>query len=165
MRKPPVASGGPISSGRNIDDAVLAQRFAPPQESPSSVPREALPHPLASQVPLTPQAVAIRVGQTLAFLDELRGFDGDRDEIAEAFYRLEDECWCIANIHKMPPVEQRIELLSAGWRCVFPLIANGDCSPSYALHRTDEIVRAAKLNLTRRECDRAVELICLGPPI
>jgi hypothetical protein len=122
---------------------------------------------LASQRPLTPAAVAIRdtlLEQELSSWDEFNGFDGDREEINNALYAFEDEVGCIVNILKTPPLDQHIELLSAGWRCVFPLIANGACSVSYALNRCDKIVRAAKLDLAIRQRARAVELILMGPP-
>jgi hypothetical protein len=171
MRKPPGANGGLEISGKNHEPTILVRDR--PQRNSSNPPLAPFiegssgPHPLVSQVPLTRAAVAIRdtlLDQGLAFWDELVGCDGDREEIAEAFYRFEDECWCIASILKTPPLDQHIELLSAGWRCVFPLVASGACSVSYALNRLDKIVSAAELDLSRRGRDRVVDLILIGPP-
>jgi hypothetical protein len=171
MTKPPGANGGLDEISGKINDAHVLLRDPPSRKSPNPplapvTEGTSAPLALASHVPLTPSAVAIRdtlLDHELTLWDELR-FDSDCDEISEAFCRLEDECWCIANILKTAPIDQRIELLSAGWRSVFPLIASGACSVSYALSRTDKIVRASKLNLGKRELDRAVELILIGPP-
>jgi hypothetical protein len=147
-----------ISSAADASPSLVP--LVPPQSSSAdavTVPQD--------QIPLTAPDHAFLIEQELARLDEIDGYHGDRDEIAEGFYRFEDELTCVVAILRTPPVDQPIAVLAAGWVCVHPLVAGRACSMAYAQHRLDRLVREADLDLTAYQRARVVDCILAGPPL